>query len=345
MELREINVYERMKHYHVPGLSIAFIQNGTLHFTESFGVLEAETDRQVNKRSIFNACSISKFATAMLVLKLIELGILDLDGDVNDRLISWKIPENGFTQNNKVTLRTLLSHQAGLIDPEGSFGEYDSAEGIPTMHELLEGRKSYYPKPLDVTYEPGSDFQYSDAGFCIIQQLIEDVTGKPFTQLMNKNIFEPMEMKNSTLDFTIPISEYNFACGHNKDGKAVDGKYPIYPYPAAAGLWSTPTDIAKLALEIIHSLTGDGKLGLSPSLTQEMITSQGCSQWAGLGVFLANSGDQLEISSLGWGVGFQCMLIAYPYLGTGAVIMTNADSGVHQMKGIIGEIVASLALP
>jgi hypothetical protein len=99
-----------------------------------------------------------------------------------------------------------------------------------------------------------------------------------------------------------------------------------------------------LVIEIVNYLKGSGKLGLPQRMIKKMITSQGCSQWAGLGVFLANSGQDLEISSLGWGVGFQCMMIAYPYLGTGAVIMTNSDLGVHQTKGLIREIVKSIAL-
>jgi CubicO group peptidase (beta-lactamase class C family) len=117
----------------------------------------------------------------------------------------------------------------------------------------------------------------------------------------------------------------------------VDGKYPIYPYPAAAGLWSTPTDIASMVIEIISSLNGTSKLGISRRLITEMITPQ-----TGLGVFLDNSDQKLKISSLGWGKGFQCMMIASPYSGTGAVIMTNSDLGVHQSKGIIGEIIKSL---
>jgi CubicO group peptidase (beta-lactamase class C family) len=107
------------------------------------------------------------------------------------------------------------------------------------MLDLLEGRRSYCPESLEVKYEPGSDFQYSDAGFCIIEQLIEDVAGKAFKSVMNERIFESLNMQNSSLEYKMPAEKiYNFACGHNKDGKLVDGKYPIYPYPAAAGLKS-----------------------------------------------------------------------------------------------------------
>ncbi|WP_020060717.1 serine hydrolase domain-containing protein [Bacillus sp. 123MFChir2] len=343
MEFRSINISERMEHYNVSGLSIAFIENGEVHMTKEFGVMKAGTNRSVNSNSIFNACSISKFLTAMLVLKLTEQGILYLDEDINDRLISWMLLENEYTQNKKVTLRTLLSHQSGIIDPEGSFYEYNSTLGEPTMVELLEGKTPYCKERIEVKYEPESDFQYSDAGFCIIQQVIEDVCGKPFEVLIDELIFEPLHMKNSTFGLTaLTGSSGRFSCGHNKKGEVVSSEYPIYPYPAAAGLWTTPTDLAILVIEVMNSLKGKSKIGLSENKATELITSQGCKEWAGLGVFLDGTEQEIEFSSLGWGVGFQCMLVAYPYLGTGVVIMTNTDLGVHQMKGIIGEIIRGM---
>lgn len=344
MKFKNIDIYKRMAYYKVQGLSITIINNDSIEASEGFGVLEVGTNNKINNNSIFNACSISKFATTLLVLKLVDDGILNLDENVNDRLISWKVPENEFTQTKKVTLRRLLSHQAGFIDPDKSFSEYNPTQGIPTILDLLEGRKSYYPEVAEVKYEPGSDFQYSDLGFCIIEQLIEDTSKRPFKELMNELIFEPLNMKNSTLEYTIPeVKKYSFACGHNKDGELVDGKYPIYPYAAAAGLWSTPTDLSSLVIELINSLKGISKLGISQQIINEMITAQGCSKWAGLGVFLDYAGDNIEISSLGWGVGFQCIMIAYPHLGKGAVIMTNSDLGVHQTKALIGEIVQALS--
>lgn len=128
----------------------------------------------------------------------------------------------------------------------------------------------------------------------------------------------------------------------NKNGAIVEGKYPIYPYPTASGLWTTPSDLATLVIELMNALKGESKIGLSASKAKEMINSQGCKEWTGLGVFLDGSEKNLEISSLGWGKGFQCMVTAYPYLGTGFVIMTNTDLGVNQMKGIIGEVYHSL---
>ncbi len=345
MKLVNINLQERMKYYRVSGLSITLINQGQISMTEGIGVLEEGTSRGVSQQSIFNACSISKFLTSMLVLKLAEQGILNLDEDMNKKLISWKIPDSKFTQSRKVTLRTLLSHQSGIIDPEGSFGEIGLSNNIPRIVDLLGGRTPYCKEPIKVSYEPESDFQYSDAGYCVIQQVIEDIIGKPFEIVMQEHIFKPLNMDKSFLVQSIQdIKDKDFSCGHNKNGTIVDGKYPIYPYLSAAGLWTTSVDLAKLVMELMNSLKGNSKIGLSKGKAKEIITSKSCKEWAGLGIFLEGTGQNIEISSLGWGKGFQCMMVAYPYLGTGAVIMTNTDLGTHQMKGLIGEIYKSLKL-
>ncbi|KMY44761.1 penicillin-binding protein [Bacillus sp. FJAT-27916] len=327
-----IDINERMKHNHVAGLSMSVIHRGHIVQVDHYGLLEIGTNKKVDSNAIFNACSISKFLTAFLVMRLTEQGMLDLDEDVNHRLTSWKIPDNPFTANKKVTLRSLLSHQSGIVDPPDSFGAIDSNEEIPSMVNLLSGRTSYCKEPIEVKYEPESDFQYSDAGFCLIQQLIEDVIGEPFERVMEKLIFRPLKMMNSTYT-PIKLGE-NIACGHTKDGSLVDRKYPIYPYPAAAGLWTTSSDLALLVIDVMSALKKESKVGISANQVNEMITPQGCKEWTGLGVFL----DGEEVSSLGWGVGFQCMLVAYPRLGSGLIIMTNTDQGVHQLEGIIGEV-------
>lgn len=345
MNLKSNNIYEKMNQYSVAGLSLAVIRDGKLNEATAFGTLESGTNRTVTTDSILNSCSISKFITTMLVLTLSDQEIVHLDEDVTDRLTSWNIPTNLFTSQKKITLRNLLSHQSGIIDPPNSFGHYKLAQGIPKIPELLAGRTLYCPVPIEVTYKPESEFQYSDANFCIIEQLLEDITGKPFSQLLEEFIFQPLQMKNSTLFSPEDIDKTDaFACGHNKDGTVTNEKYPFYPFAAASGIWTTPSDLSTLVIELIHSLQGNGKLKLSQKTVQDMISPQGCSKWTGLGVFLDDSNEDLQIYSLGWGVGFQCMIVCYPYRGNGAVIMTNTDLGVHQMEGVIGEVLKMLSL-
>ncbi|WP_449539668.1 serine hydrolase domain-containing protein [Ferdinandcohnia sp. Marseille-Q9671] len=337
-----INIQERMEHYKVQGVSIALIKNGQISGTENYGILEANSNRKVNENSIFSACSISKFIAGLTALKLVEEGHLTLDENANDRLVTWKVPENNYTKIKKVTLRNLLSHQSGILDPEGSFYELRSDIGTPLLVELLEGKTPYCKDPIEVHYEPESEFHYSDAGYCIIQQLIEDVTRTPFYQVVNKFIFQPLGMKNSYFHNTLEeIEKKEFSCGHNRKGEVVNGKYPIYPYPTASGVWTTSLDLATLVLELMDAVKGESKIGISKSLAKEMITSQRGKSWTGLGVFLEGTGTELEVTALGWGVGFQCMVVAYPHIEKGTIIMTNTELGVHQMKGIIGEIYKS----
>ncbi|MEO4054399.1 serine hydrolase domain-containing protein [Solibacillus sp. CAU 1738] len=343
MELKNINIEERMQFFNVTGISIILLGNGQIIGTQNYGLLEVKSNRKVDKNSIFSACSISKFLTGMLAIKLVEDGLLDLDDDVNESLISRKVPENVFTKNKKVTLRNLLSHQSGIKDPEDSFSVLNPKTGIPSMVELLKGETAYCKIPIEVQCDPESEFHYSDAGFCIIQQLIEDVTAKPFHQVMKEQIFDRLEMINSYFYPTMSeVDKENFACGHNKNGELVADKFPIYPYPAASGLWTTSLDLAELVLEFMNAVKGASKVGISENLAKEMINPQRGKNWTGLGMFLECAEKELEISSLGWGVGFQCMMVAFPYLQEGAVIMTNSELGVHQMQGIIGEIYKSL---
>ncbi|MEI5908708.1 serine hydrolase domain-containing protein [Bacillus spongiae] len=342
MIVKNIAIKERMEHYNVPGLSMALIKNGQIDGTENYGLLEVGSDRKVTEHSIFNACSISKFLTGMLSIKLIEQGVLDLDTDVNGRLKAWSVAENNFTKNKKITLRHLLSHQSGLMDPVGSFAELNSSVGI-SMVDLLKGETPYCNAPIELQFEPENEFHYSDAGFCVVQQLIEEGMKKPFYQVAQELIFEPLGMANSHFPKTmLEVDKNKFSCGHNKSGALVKGKYPIYPYPAASGLWTTSLDLAALVIELMNALKGKSKLGISEKLANEMITPQKGKGWTGLGVFLEGTKKELEITSLGWGVGFQCMMVALPRIEQGAVIMTNAELGVHQMEGIIGEIYQSL---
>ncbi|MCS0542679.1 beta-lactamase family protein, partial [Aeromonas veronii] len=294
MRLKNREILELMEHYHVPGLSIALIEKGQISTIEDHGVLQAGTIKNVAENSIFNSCSISKFVTGMLVINLTEQGLLVLDEDVNIKLDSWKVPENEYTKNKKVTLRNLLSHQSGIVDPKHSFTELKLNIGIPSMVDLLEGRTPYCNEPIEVKYEPESEFHYSDAGFCIIQQLIEDVTKMPFDEVVNELLFEPLNMENS---FFVPkitdLGNENIASGHDKNGEIVDGTYPIYPYYAASGLWTTTTDLTRLLLELLNALKGDSKIGITVSKAKEMISPQRDKKWSGLGVFL--NGEENEL--------------------------------------------------
>ncbi|WP_409292993.1 serine hydrolase domain-containing protein [Peribacillus sp. SCS-37] len=345
MDQTSINIEELMNHYNVMGLSVSLINGGEISSVENYGLIKAGTYQKVDHSTIFNACSISKFLTSMVVLILTEQGILDLDEDVNKKLTAWRVPHPDLSKEKFITLRNLLSHQSGIIDPEGSFMELIPGKGFPSMAEILSGATPYCKESIKMKYEPESSFHYSDGGYCVIQQVIEDVTLKPFEEIADELVFQPLHMKQST--FLHHISEEvprNFSAGHNKNGGAVNGDYPIYPYPAASGLWTAASDLSLLVLEVMDALHNKSKLGISARMMQELISPQGCRPWTGLGVFLDGSGREVEISSLGWGLGFQSLVAACPYTGKGLAVMTNTDSGIHQLEGIIGAIYNSYNL-
>lgn len=343
MTLERVNIAEKMEIYHVKGASISFIQEGRVEFTKDYGLKQSGSNQVVDAYSVFNACSISKFATAVLTLKLISDGVLFLDRNINEQLKSWQVPENRFTQVQKVTLRNLLCHQAGFIDPEGSFGVYNNEGGTPSMIDLLNGKTSYCSEPAGVKYEPNTNCIYSDLGYCIIEVLITDVLGMSFKEVIRKNLYEPLGMNQSwIIEKPLTESSENYAFGHTKAGEPLKMIQTVYPYPAAAGMWCTSSDMAILLTEVYALFNGNGKLGIAQHLVKEMMKPQGCREWSGLGVFLDVSKTNLEVCSFGWGVGFQCLLVGYPIDGTGVVVMTNTDTGVHQLKGFIGDVIESI---
>ncbi|WP_336634475.1 serine hydrolase domain-containing protein [Lysinibacillus fusiformis] len=334
--------YDHMVQKQIAGLSLAFIEHGEIQRTECLGVLEIGSSDYVNEETLFNACSMSKLLTSILVLKLAEQGKIDLDEDINRNLLSWKLLESEHTRTKKVTVRSLLSHQSGIVDPADSFSPLHSLAQWPSMKDLLQGSTPYCQSPIVSTLEPNQKFHYSDAGYCIIQLLIEDVTNTPFSALMDDLIFQPLAMHHSFFSSSLPVA--HTASGHHKDGTITIPSHPMYPYDAACGIWTTPSDLAKLLIDMMQTFKGKGKLGLTAPTMHELMHAQGCNESVGLGIFLDGQGEQVEISSLGWGVGFQCMLVAYPYLEKGFVVMSNTDSGVHQMQGIMGDIYRSFVL-
>lgn len=336
-------ISERMHKSNTPGLGITVFHKGKIDCCIGFGVLQAGTQYKATTHSLFHACSISKMITSMGVLCLVQEGVLDLDEDVNKYLASWKVRENKYTTAKKVTLNDLLSHQAGFMDPEGSFDIYIKTDPLPVLNDILMGVTRYNPRPLEIMYEPSSQYCYSDAGFCVVEKIIEDSTGGNFADVMNQLIMIPLGLKRSFFwnhfnDKAI-TEDYEIAVGHDQYGRIVDGKRAYYPYLASAGFWTTPEELAKLTLEIVESWSGSKKSILQPDMARLMLSSYGCNNEAGRGVFLHKKNGELNIVSKGWGIGFQCMLSAYPRLRSGIVIMTNSDPGKDQDESMIGEVI------
>jgi len=342
-----MNITERMKHFNIPGVSVTYFANGTIGWSKYFGTLEKDTSKTVTDNSIFHACSISKMITAICVLRLAQYGELDLHKDVNEYLTSWKIPENNFTKTKKVTLANLLAHQAGLIDAEGSFGPHNNGDCVPTPADMLKGITTYNPEEVNIKYEPETNFEYSDAGYCIINQVLIDELGETIQQLAEWIIFKPLGLSR-TFFWEPGKNDYDgilvgdCAIGHNKDGNIVKEIRAAYTNIAGAGLWTTSRELASIIIDLLKSYhSNNGKI-LSQEMAQLMLTPFGCDENVGLGVFLFLDNENKAKScfmSQGWGVGMQCKLRVYIEGQRGVIVMTNSDPGVEQNDSLIGEII------
>ncbi|CAH1198862.1 Putative D-alanyl-D-alanine carboxypeptidase [Paenibacillus plantiphilus] len=341
-----------MNHYRVPGIGMTVFREGIIEWSGVQGVAEAGTLHKITAESPFHACSMSKMVTAIGVMRLVQEGLLDLEEDISRYLVSWRLPENAFTDQRKVTLRSLLAHQGGFVDPEGSFDVYYKGDPFPTPANILEGNTRYYPEPAQVKYMPDSQFSYSDAGYTIVEQIIEDVTGESFAQVMERAVIAPLGLSRtffwggdagSGASLDIDKARDGAVTGHDKHGRPVEGKRAHYPNLSGAGLWTTATEFALLSMEVTKAWNGDTASFLRPDLARMMLTGHGCAKGVGLGVFLPKEGKEPHFVSQGWGVGSQCMMVAYPELNSGIVVMTNSEPGKHQNEALVGEVIREIS--
>ncbi len=327
---------ERMSDSHVPGLSIAVIDDGKIAWARGFGVREGGTNEPVTSSTLFEAQSISKAVAATATLVLVNSGRLSLDESPNAYLKSWKLPYNEYQAHEKVTLRRILSHSSGLT--VGGFAGYRTGGALPTLLQILNGEKPANNPPVRVDFTPGSMSRYSGGGAEVMQQLLMDVTGQPFPELMTRLVLAPSGMTLSTYEQPLPEARWSEAAsGHDGAGAVIKGKWPIHPEMAAGGLWTTPTDLAKWALEITNAWRGRESKLFSKSIATEMLTVQKAPY--GLGVELAGTGESLEFSHGGSNSGFRAWLVMLPAVGKGVVIMANGD----RADFIIGNLITSIA--
>lgn len=327
---------ERMKELNVPGVSIAVVHNGKIEWARGFG-FRSIGGAPVNTETMFQAGSISKPLAAMACLRLIEQGKLSLDTDVNTYLRSWKLPADPVTGGKPVTLRELLTHTGGIT--VHGFPGYASNEPVPTLVQVLNGEKPANTAPIRSEAAPGTRWNYSGGGYTILQQAVLDVTRQPFPKLLHDTVLGPIGMTRSTYDQPLTASfRDNAATPYRGDGKPVAGGAHTYPEMAAAGLWTTPTDIAKYSLEVVRSLDGKANHVLSPDMTRQMLT-RGMGNW-GLGLELGGSDSNPYFAHGGVNEGFVNTFVMYEKSGEGAVVMTNGDGG-----GQVGdEVVHSIAV-
>jgi CubicO group peptidase (beta-lactamase class C family) len=328
-------ILARLAHYKVPGVSIAVIQGGKLEWARAFGAVLRDREMSLTGTTRFQAASISKPVTALAALLLAQQEKLQLDQDLNKQLVSWMVPDNEFTKKKQPTVRQVLSHSAGF-NVHG-FGGYAAGGPVPSLLQVLDGKKPANSPAIRVVMVPGTKSQYSGGGYTVLQDLLIDVTRTPFPKLMQELVLGPLGMKHSTYAQPLPKDwEADAAVAHDEAGRPIAGNWHIYPEMAAAGLWTTPSDLALFVMALSRAQQGDKDAILTPVLAKAMFTPQ--LSGVGLGIFLSGKDRSLSFSHNGANAGYRCQFIGFPATGQGAVLMTNSDNGM----GVINEFLDNL---
>jgi CubicO group peptidase (beta-lactamase class C family) len=328
------NILQRMQELNVKGVSIAVIRDYKIDWAKAYGWADSVEGREATTNTRFQAASISKSLNSLGLLRLVQDKKIDPEADINNYLRTWKFPYDTASKDKKINVYQLLSHTAGL-DIHG-FPGYSRSASIPNVYQVLKGEKPANTKKVRSLFEPGLKFKYSGGGTTITQLLITDLALMRYADYMQLEVLSPLGMTNSS--YSQPPSDTTvLASGHDSDGGRIEGKFHIYPEQAAAGLWTTPTDLAKYIIDCQKALEGrSGKL-LSKEMMAKRMAPYGDSS-AALGVFIAKKGGRAYFNHNGSNAGFLCASYGSLEGGDGVVVMTNSES-----FAIIEELTNSVA--
>lgn len=319
-----ITLEARMKELNVPGVCITIFDRNKILWTKGYGVMNKESMEKVNENTLFQAASISKPVTSVTAFKLMEKGKINLDENVNLKLKRWKVPENEFTIKEKVTPSRIMSHTSGL--GTSGFQGYHKNEPIPSLVKILAGSEITNSNPVRVIQTPGESELYSGGGMQVLQLLIEDVSGKKFSKLTEELIFQPIGMKYSSFTFPLSAKLTNLtSMGYDSNGKVIDGGYRIYPEKAAAGLWTTSSDLSEFMIALGKSYRGEKGGILKQSSAKKMM--ERVPNAGGIGIGIDGEGDAFRFRHSGGNAGFSCYAVSFAREGRGVVVMTNSDNG------------------
>jgi CubicO group peptidase (beta-lactamase class C family) len=329
-------VAEEMANHRTPAVSIAVVDHGQIIWAKAYGLADVASGRNADATTMFQAGSVSKPVAASGAMKLVEAHKFALEDPANRRLTTWRIPENTFTKDHPVTLRELWTHTAATT--VHGFPGYAVGAPIPTVVQVLQGGAPANTGPVVVEGRPGTTWNYSGGGITIAQLAMTDVTGEPFPELMSRLVLQPVGMSDSSYAQPPEAGRANqVATGYLLDGKPVPGRYHVYPEMAAAGLWTTPTDLARWAIALVRAYNGEDSPLMSTASARTMLTP-GLGQW-GIGIEVQGAGDDLRFAHRGDDVGFKAGLVAWPKGERAITVMTNADGGAD----VIAELAQAVA--
>lgn len=320
-----------LKQFNVPGVSIAVIQDFKIHWARGYGRADADTGTPVTADTMFQAASISKPVAAMASMRAVQDGRFGLDQDINTILKSWQLPGGEFTKQRPVTPRALMSHTSGTGDGFG-FPGYALSAPIPTLVQILDGQSPSNRPQVRLERPPFTGYKYSGGGVTMQELALTEAMDKPLVELARDWVLNPIGMTNSTFEQPLPAArETQAARAHNRQGARMGDPWHVYPEHAAAGLWTTPTDLAKFLIEVQATLAGQSTRVLSRAMMLEMVTPVGVGPYA-VGFSVEKRGEGWYFGHSGSNWGFQCAMLAHRLKGYGIVMMTNGDNGGALMR-------------
>jgi CubicO group peptidase (beta-lactamase class C family) len=331
-------IADRMRSYGVPGLSIAVIDNGRIAWARGYGTADSLSHRPVTRRTLFQAASISKPISALGVLLLVQKGLLNLDENVNDKLKNWAVPDTDLTRAQAVTARMLLNHTAGVSHVHYELDDsFSTGEKLPTIVQILKGQEPARRGSVQVARVPGTQFDYSGAGYEILQLLAMDVSGRPFESYMQSEVLGPLGMSDSTFAQPLPTARHaDAAFGHYAGGNQVSGRFRVAPELTVAGLWTTPTDVARYIINVQRTIAGANDSRLSTALAQQMVTAGLGNR--GLGQAISGKGATARFGHDGFNEGYESSFVGYIHAGRGAVVMANSGFAFMLIKEVLGSV-------
>jgi len=328
---------DRMRFYKVPGVSIAALDGNKIEWVRAYGERDAQTRQAMTPDTLLQGGAFSQMMTAAAALGLAEKGILDLDADIGSLLKTWRLPPPASESKTKITARGLLTHSSGFSTQV--FEGYAQDEPLPSLAQILDGDKPAKNGPVWISTRATSTSRtrYSESGYVIFEQILRDLTGKPFATFMNESLMDRLGLKNTTFALPLPeVFKARAAAGHLREGQAVKGLWNNYPEAAAKGLWTTPADFAAFLAELLQAAAGvEGKV-LSSETTRLMLSPQ--IEGHSFGFLVDGRGSDIHYSLRGKTRGFSCSMVVYPVRGQGVVIMTNSENGTLLIQEILGAL-------
>jgi len=330
-----VDLTSAMEHYKVPAISFAVINDDKVVWSDAIGYIDSAHSKKVDVNTLFQAGSMSKSVAAVTALSLVDHGLITLDENVGSFLGMWKIPKPHSYQTEVITLRELLSMSSGLN--VGGYYGYAPGEPLPSLLDTLNGVAPANTTPVTLVHKPGSMYEYSGGGYEVVQLITDNITNMTSQRSADKYVFGPLGIPNTSYNQPSGVSLTNVAEATDSFGKGFAYKWRINPEYAAAGLWSTPTDLSKFIVSINKAYKGELRQIISPEMAKLSLSKQKNSPY-GLGFVVEGEGDELHFMKLGQNAGYQGWLVGLPNTGQGAVVMTNSDNGRELAQDLIYSI-------